>query len=71
MQKQEHANDVHGDPAMEPPPVILDPGPEYDPDTRPFQGIPGIERVPGGRLWAAWYGGGRRREDVVGSDARR
>jgi len=58
MQKQEHANDVHGDPAMEPPPVILDPGPEYDPDTRPFQGIPGIERVPGGRLWATWYGGG-------------
>lgn len=26
--------------------------------TRRFQGIPGIERAPTGRLWAAWYGGG-------------
>jgi predicted neuraminidase len=23
-----------------------------------FQGIPGIERAPNGRLWAVWYGGG-------------
>lgn len=25
---------------------------------RRFQGIPGVERAPNGRLWAAWYGGG-------------
>lgn len=26
--------------------------------TRQFQGIPGIEITPGGRLWATWYSGG-------------
>ena len=46
------------DPAMQPQPVIVDPGPEYGPDTRVFQGVPGIERAPNGRLWATWYGGG-------------
>jgi len=46
------------DPALEPAPVVLSPGPDYGPDTRPFQGIPGIERTAGGRLWATWYGGG-------------
>ena len=46
------------DPALIPPPVIREPGPEYGPDTRSFQGIPGIERTAGGRLWATWYGGG-------------
>ncbi|MBT4816316.1 MAG: exo-alpha-sialidase, partial [Lentisphaerae bacterium] len=25
---------------------------------RQFQGIPGIERTAGGRLWATWYTGG-------------
>lgn len=49
---------VTNDAALQPPPVILAPGPDYGPDTRPFQGIPGIERTPGGRLWATWYGGG-------------
>ena len=44
--------------ALQPAPVIIDPGPAYAPATRPFQGIPGIERAPGGRLWATWYGGG-------------
>ncbi|MCL4693395.1 MAG: glycoside hydrolase [Candidatus Hydrogenedentes bacterium] len=38
--------------------VINNPGPEYGGDTRPFQGIPGIERAANGRLWATWYGGG-------------
>lgn len=46
------------DPAMMPPPVSLNPGPEYAAGTRRFQGIPGIERASGGRLWAAWYAGG-------------
>ena len=35
------------------------PGPEYADSKRVFQGIPGIERAPGGRLWATWYSGGQ------------
>jgi len=46
------------DPATVAPPVNLAPGPEYSDHVRMFQGIPGIERSPGGRLWATWYGGG-------------
>ena len=37
---------------------ILAPGPEYETAARQFQGIPGIEITPGGRLWATWYSGG-------------
>lgn len=47
-----------GDPAAVAPPVNLAPGPEYADGVRMFQGIPGLERSPGGRLWATWYGGG-------------
>lgn len=43
--------------ALQPPPVNTSPGPSYL--ERRFQGIPGIERAPGGRLWATWYAGGR------------
>ncbi len=39
------------------PGVIVDPGAEYGPETRNYQGIPGIERTPGGRIWATWYVG--------------
>lgn len=41
-------------------PVVVNhrPGPEYAADARAFQGIPGIERSPIGRLWATWYAGG-------------
>jgi hypothetical protein len=46
------------DPALQPPPVNLAPGPEYRSSTRGFQGIPGIERSRNGRLWATWYTGG-------------
>ncbi len=46
------------DAALEAPPVVVETGSEYAPDTRPFQGIPGIAAAPGGRLWATWYGGG-------------
>ena len=35
------------------------PGEKYADDKRVFQGIPGIECSPGGRLWAAWYSGGQ------------
>ncbi len=40
-----------------PPPVIFAPGPEYGSEARKYQGIPGIERAPNGRLWAVWYAG--------------
>ncbi|MCA9412133.1 MAG: exo-alpha-sialidase, partial [Candidatus Omnitrophica bacterium] len=46
------------DPALIPPPINHNPGPEYGDDTRVFQGIPGLERASNGRLWAVWYGGG-------------
>ena len=39
------------------PPVNFKPGPEYGSEARKYQGIPGIERAPGGRLWAVWYAG--------------
>ncbi len=35
------------------------PGPEYHQSARNWQGIPSIERAANGRLWAAWYSGGR------------
>lgn len=49
---------IQDDPALSPPKVNVSPIPEYGNDTRIFQGIPGIERAPNGRLWATWYGGG-------------
>lgn len=39
------------------PPVNYDPGEAYGSEARKYQGIPAIERAPGGRLWAAWYAG--------------
>jgi hypothetical protein len=42
--------------ALVAPPINTNPGPEYAPSKRLFQGIPGIERDPRtGRLWALWY----------------
>ncbi|NIA14919.1 MAG: exo-alpha-sialidase [Nitrospiraceae bacterium] len=49
---------VTRDPALEPAPVDTSPGAIYSDAVRIFQGIPGIERSNGGRLWATWYGGG-------------
>ena len=46
------------DAALQPSPLNFAPGPEYADGVRMFQGIPGIERAPQGRLWATWYGGG-------------
>lgn len=34
------------------------PGEAYAAPARRWQGIPGIERTPRGRLWATWYSGG-------------
>lgn len=47
------------DPALTPYPVNTQPSPAvYGDNMRTFQGIPGIARTPGGRLWATWYSGG-------------
>ncbi|MDP6438204.1 MAG: sialidase family protein [Candidatus Brocadiia bacterium] len=37
----------------------FDPGADYSDERRLFQGIPSIERAPGGRLWATWCAGGQ------------
>jgi formylglycine-generating enzyme required for sulfatase activity/predicted neuraminidase len=37
--------------------VITEPGPAYADGARSWQGIPGIERTKGGRLWVTWYTG--------------
>jgi hypothetical protein len=39
------------------PAVNFEPSLDYGPEIRAYQGIPGIERAPGGRLWAVWYAG--------------
>ena len=54
--------------ALVPPPVNTAPGPEYADDTRVFQGIPGLERAPNGRLWALWYAGGPDERGRLSSD---
>jgi hypothetical protein len=50
------AADIHD--ALTPVRPNFSPGREYADDTRLFQGIPGLERAPNGRLWAVWYAGG-------------
>ncbi|MDR1281350.1 MAG: exo-alpha-sialidase, partial [Opitutaceae bacterium] len=42
---------------LSPPWLQRDPGPQYWSQARKWQGVPGIERSPGGRLWATWYAG--------------
>ncbi len=54
---QLHSQTVKEQRVMDPMQVNFSPGPEYGPDARKYQGIPGIERAPGGRLWAVWYAG--------------
>lgn len=44
--------------ALAPPQILTGPPAQYATATRKFQGIPGIERAPKGRLWATWYAGG-------------
>lgn len=50
--------DTYPDMALVPPPVNADPGSEYREWTRSYQGMPTIERMGNGRLWAAWTSGG-------------
>lgn len=49
--------------ALEPVEVLFKPGPDYWEAARNWQGIPGIERTDNGRLWAAWYTGGRTEDE--------
>lgn len=51
-----YAADIHD--ALVAVPPNFDPGTKYADNTRLFQGIPGLERAPNGRLWAVWYAGG-------------
>jgi len=51
--------DATEDLALKAPLINTTPGKEYADSTRIFQGIPAIARAPKGRLWAAWYGGGK------------
>jgi len=52
-------NKEHSDqPSMQPAAVKINPGFAYSDSERSFQGIPGIEVAPNGRLWATWYSGG-------------
>lgn len=44
--------------ALRPPPLRRAPGPEYAEWARSYQGMPSIERMENGRLWAAWTSGG-------------
>ena len=37
---------------------VIKPLPKHMTASRQFQGIPGLEITPGGRLWATWYSGG-------------
>ncbi|MDR2673965.1 MAG: glycoside hydrolase [Opitutaceae bacterium] len=48
---------AHGVTPLTPPWLQHDPGPRYWTQARKWQGIPDIERAPGGRLWATWYAG--------------
>jgi hypothetical protein len=50
--------------ALVPPMVDVSPDPvKYGDQARLWQGIPGIEKAPNGRLWATWYSGGEREPD--------
>lgn len=41
------------------PDIIISPSQEFQPESRIWQGVPSIEVSHSGRLWAAWYSGGR------------
>ena len=51
--------------AVEPAQIIVNPGAEFADDVRTWQGIPGVERAPNGRLWVVWYTGGAFEGDVT------
>ncbi len=44
--------------ALQPPAINTDPGPQYADEARDMNMVIGMDRTPGGRLWAAWVSGG-------------
>jgi len=52
------SNSRHDDDPLTPVQPKLKPGPQHQTAARGFQGIPGLEITPRGRLWATWYTGG-------------
>lgn len=50
--------------ARQPQKINFNPGEDYAPDKRYFQGIPSIECTQGGRLWAIWFAGGQGESSV-------
>jgi len=52
------AGEEERDLSLQAPALQTDPGPACAAAARRWQGIPGIERAAGGRLWAVWYTGG-------------
>jgi hypothetical protein len=44
--------------ALEPAFINTDPGPEYAAEVLDYAMVIGLDRTPGGRLWAAWVAGG-------------
>ena len=50
--------DEYPDFALSPAPLNTEPGAEYAEWARSYQGMPSIERMSNGRLWAAWTSGG-------------
>jgi hypothetical protein len=44
--------------------IITDPGAAYADTVRSWQGIPGVERARGGRLWVTWYSGDTGEGDI-------
>lgn len=43
---------------LEAAPINTSPGPEYSDEARDYAMVIGLDRSPGGRLWAAWVAGG-------------
>src|SRR5690606_5922900 len=39
---------------LEPAPINTNPGPEYSDEARDYAMVIGLDRTPGGRLWAVW-----------------
>ena len=48
--------------ALVPAPINTQPGPEYSDAARDYAMVIGLDRTPGGRLWAAWVAGGDSEE---------
>jgi len=48
--------------ALVPAPINTHPGPEYSDAARNYAMVLGLDRTPGGRLWAAWVAGGDSEE---------